>query len=209
MKAFLGTTLGKIVIGVLAAAVVAGGGYGIYQAVQPDTAPVAAITDPTEAPITTKAETTAEEHITEATILTTIATPTTDKPTITTKPTTMTATTTATAKVASSRPDIILKYADGGTSPYNLVWVDKQWGGDANNGPGNIAKGYYEYQGNDLNDLEFSWPDDRFWDQWVYADPMGQGGAKMWTVKHNYPGVRLYLHSGDRFIIQDDYQSVS
>jgi len=69
MKAFLGTTLGKVVIGVLAAAVVAGGGYGIYQAVQSDPAPIPETTideTTTEAIITTQAETTTEEEITEA-----------------------------------------------------------------------------------------------------------------------------------------------
>jgi len=72
MKAFFGTTLGKVIIGVLAAAVVAGGGYGVYRAVQSEPAPVAAITDPaeeittTEAIITTEAETTTKEESTEA-----------------------------------------------------------------------------------------------------------------------------------------------
>jgi len=69
MKAFFGTTLGKVIIGVLAAAVVAGGGYGIYQAVQSDPAPIPEVTEEvttTEAIITTEADTTTEEEITEA-----------------------------------------------------------------------------------------------------------------------------------------------
>jgi len=97
MKAFLGTTLGKVFIGILAAAVVAGGGYGIYRAVQSEPVPVPEITTDeattTEAPITTEAETTAEEEITEAPTEAPTAAPTaaqTDAPTTakatTTKP---------------------------------------------------------------------------------------------------------------------------
>lgn len=96
MKAFFGTTLGKVVIGVLVAAVVAGGGYGIYQAVQSDPVPAAAITDPTEeittteAPAATQAETTTEEEITEAPTEAPTAAPTAATTTTTTKATTIT-----------------------------------------------------------------------------------------------------------------------
>jgi hypothetical protein len=56
MKAFFATTLGKVLIGIVMAAVVAGGGYGIYQAVQAK--PVAAVDVTTEA--TTEEPTTAD-----------------------------------------------------------------------------------------------------------------------------------------------------
>jgi len=98
MKAFFGTSLGKILIGIVAVAVVAGGGYGIYRAVTADVAPVAGTTEApteeattTEAPATTEAETTTNaetepETTTQApTVAPTTAATTTQKPTTTTK----------------------------------------------------------------------------------------------------------------------------
>jgi len=123
MKAFFGTALGKVLIGVVVAAVVAGGGFAVYKAVQADPAPAAEITDPTEevttteALITTEAETTTEEEVTEAPTeapteaLTAAPTaPVTDKPTTTTKATT---TSTTTAKPAASEAPEILPLFGG------------------------------------------------------------------------------------------------
>ena len=118
----------KVIIGVLAAAVVAGGGYGIYQAVQADPTP-ASVTDPTEdittieAPTTTEAETTTKEDITEASMeaptdaptAAPTATPTTTKATTTTETTTAKPTTTKKA----SEPDKI--YLIG----MPVVWSEK------------------------------------------------------------------------------------
>ena len=85
-----------MVIGVLAAAVVAGGGYGIYQAVQSDPAPIPETTiedTTTEAIITTQAESTTEEEIAEAP---------TDAPTEATTADTTTKATTTTQKAVSA-----------------------------------------------------------------------------------------------------------
>lgn len=69
MKAFLGTILGKVLIGVLAAAVVAGGGFAVYKAVQsePTSTPEVTADEETtiEEMITTEAETAAEEDAAE------------------------------------------------------------------------------------------------------------------------------------------------
>jgi len=200
MKAFFGTALGKAVIGLLAAAVVIGGGYGVYRAVQAE--PAVAVPDETTTAvvstevITTTEEPTTEETTTEAATEAPTAAPTAPPTQVPTQP-------------ASAHPDIILKYADGSTSPYKLVWVDKEWGGDPNKGPGNIAKGYYEYKGAEVTGKKFLWPesDGSFWDQWMFRDPRGQGGEKFWTVTHNYdPGFMVYLYGGDRFILQSGYR---
>ena len=119
MKAFLGTTLGKVVIGVLAAAVVAGGGYGIYQAVQPDTAPTAEITEPATEPITTTEAEPTTEATTEAT--------TTAAPTA--APTT---TTTTITKAAAADPQVI-EIVNTDTSqgwiagPYKFAFDGAKW----------------------------------------------------------------------------------
>jgi len=111
MKAFLGTALGKVVVAVLAVAVVAGGGYGIYRAVQSDPVPAAAITDPaeetttTEAPKTTEAETTTEEEITEAPTEAPTAAPTTTQATTT-------STTKATTTQQAQKANIVLTGVD-------------------------------------------------------------------------------------------------
>ena len=69
MKAFLGTTLGKVLVGVLAAAVVAGGGFAVYKTMQAGPAPAPEMTDEEttiEEIITTEAETAAGEDMAEA-----------------------------------------------------------------------------------------------------------------------------------------------
>ena len=82
MKAFLGTALGKVIVGVLAAAVVTGGGFAVYQAVKPEAEPVAGVTEAAE-------ENIAEINITteaETTTATSTEAPTTTKPTTVEKP---------------------------------------------------------------------------------------------------------------------------
>ena len=111
MKAFLGTLLGKALIGIIVAAVLVAVGYGIYQAVQAE--PVAApettteeIT--TEAPTITEAEITTEEEITTTEAPVTEAT--TAAPTTTTKAPTTKATTTSTTKATTTtkpQPSVI------------------------------------------------------------------------------------------------------
>ena len=126
MKAFLGTAFGKVVIGVLAAAVVAGGGYGVYRAVQSDPVPAAVITDPaeevttTKTPTTTKAETTTEENTTETPTETPTVVPTA-APTV--AQTTIKATTTSTTK-APTKP---AAFEPGKVSLRGMpvVWTEK------------------------------------------------------------------------------------
>jgi hypothetical protein len=132
---------------------------------EPETEPETTTAAPTAAPTTTAPATT-----------------TTKPTTTTTKPTTTTTTTTTTAN-AATHPDITLKYEDGRTSPYKLVWVDKQWGDDANNGPGNIAKGYYEYQGADVKDT-------RFWRDYSFSLPRQWCGFRQ---RHHATGTVRHL----------------
>jgi len=48
MKAFFSTALGKVIIGILAAAAVAGGGFAVYRAVKPEAESVGEVTEVTE-----------------------------------------------------------------------------------------------------------------------------------------------------------------
>jgi len=79
MKAFFGTTLGKVLIGVLAGVVGAASGYGIYQATQSGPAPATEITAEetaaTEAPEITDVTTAGEEVIEAPTEAPTVAPP--------------------------------------------------------------------------------------------------------------------------------------
>lgn len=160
MKAFLGTTLGKVVIGVLAVAVVAGGGYGIYQAVQSDPAPIPEVTTDattTEAPITTLTETTTEEEITEAPTEAPTDAPTAapTAATTTTKATTTTSTTKATTTTTTTKTDAPAN-ADS-RKPYPLKGASQTIYFDPIPTPAGYKTGdWYVYNGKAVTD---NWPD--------------------------------------------------
>jgi hypothetical protein len=199
----------KWLAGILAAVIVGGGITAAVlasraQANEPD--PVPAIvadvpektTEPESEAVTTEPET---ESATETATASPIAAPTTTtRPTTTAAPTTTTKASTTIAPAA--RPDIVLHYHNGGPSPHKLVWNSTHWGGDPNNGPGNIARGYYEYKGAAVPDTVFAWPDG-FMDQWMFASIMG--GPKVWTVTRAWPGEPMHLYGNDRFIPDGGY----
>ena len=125
MKAFFGTALGKILIGVLAAALVAGGGFAVYKAVQPNAAPAAAITEPE-----TEEVTTAEAPATA--IVTTTEEETTEPPTTTAKPTTTARPTTTTKAVTAPKDSIVLtgKTASGKVREVTMTKKGNYWSCD-------------------------------------------------------------------------------
>jgi len=118
LKTFFGTTFGKIVIGIVAAAVVAGGGYGIYRAVQAEPDAV----DTVVADTTTEAEIiTTEEKMTEAP---------TEPPTMPTTTTTMQTTTTK-APAAANQDVIEIMNTDTSmgwiAGPYKFAYDGEKW----------------------------------------------------------------------------------
>ena len=122
MRTFLGTTLGKILIGILAAAVVGGGGYGAYRAGQQSQ--IAANADAnittavaTEKITTTEKPATEESIIEEITETPTTATKTTAATTTTTTKVTTTMTTTTTEAPTKSAYDAL-----SGLEPLDRLW---------------------------------------------------------------------------------------
>ena len=168
MKAFLGTALGKVLIGVLAAAVVAGGGFAAYKAVQAGPAPVAEVIDPTEevttteAPITTEAETTEEEVTeppTEAPTEAPTAAPTTTKPTTTT---TKPANNTITIMGVNTNSNLIDMF---GAEPYVIF----EWN----------SKGYWEYKSGSNTDPQWKGTINAV--QWTIPDRFKLCSSRDWS----------------------------
>ena len=150
MKAFLSSTLGKVIIGVLAVAVVAGGGYGVYRAVQPEGVPTAETTSEptideattTEAPATTTAAETTTKPVTTASEPTTTAKPA--KP----DPVKMTGTNTSPALIEkfTAHPEAIFEWNNNGYWEYkSSSATDPKWSGNISADQWTVPAGY-EYR---------------------------------------------------------------